>query len=346
MTNENESKVNRKVGLKREEFPIFYLSGRFGTDDKIEAEWVRRTGCKYRCYSYVYVAPGAFYHRPRMESAYRASVEHKCRIAMDSGAFSFHKFVSGGVGATSGRMMAKANAMRKLENVEAFRQKTIEDYVEFIKQERKNWDFYFTFDYVKHAPTVYKITNELMKQGVMPTPVFHGDEGLDWLKRYIDDGHKLIGIGSADKARRTWKEKRYYFDQVFNMTEKHGVICHGLAITSLSLTFSYPWYSVDSSTWARISGFGHIIMVDPFTRTAGQVHVSTRESKGNLKSFNRMPKHVQKEIRRQVESHGFDFDKVRRSLDERSTYNGWMFANLAKLDLRKGEDKIEWERLL
>jgi hypothetical protein len=341
-----EARVHRKQGLKMEKFPIFYLSGRHGTDAKIETEWIKRTGCKFRCFSYVYVAPGAFYWRPRMESAYHASVENKCRIAMDSGAFSFHKFVSGGLGATSGRMMAKSNSMRKLGNVEAFREKTIEEYVQYVKENRQDWDFYFTFDYVKHAPTVYKITKSLERQGIRPTPVFHGDEGLDWLKRYIDEGHKLVGIGSADKARRTWKDKRYYFDQVFNLTEKHGVMCHGLAITSLSLTFSYPWYSVDSSTWARISGFGHIIVLDPATRTAGQVHVSTRESTGNLKSYNRMPKHIQKEIQRQVEEHGFDFHKVRSNLDERSTYNGWMFCNMAKLDLRKGEDKIQWERLL
>jgi len=346
MAAKNEEARLYRTGLKKEKSPIFYLSGRHGTGGAIETDWIKRTGCIYRCYSYAYVAPGAFYWRKPMEDAYRASIDLKCKIMMDSGAFSFHKFVTAGLGATSGQMNSKAATSKKIENVEAYREETIEKYVEFCKQDRKVWDFYCNFDWVKHAPTVYKMQTLLEKKGIRPTPVFHGDEGIDWLQRYISDGHKLVAIGSADKARRTWKDKRYYFDQVFNLTEKHGVLCHGLAITSLSLTFAYPWYSVDSSTWARISGFGHIIVVDPHTRTAGQLHVSDRESTGNLKSYNRMPKAIQKQIASQVESHGFDFMKVRKNLDERAVYNGWIFSNLAKLDLRKGEDKISWERLL
>ena len=332
-----------RTGLKKEKSPIFYLSGRHGTGGAIETDWIKRTGCRYRCYSYVYVAPGAFYWRKPMEEAYRASIDLKCNLMMDSGAFSFHKFVTKSMGAISGMKTIK----KVIEGVdtEKYREEVIDKYVEFCKSDRKHWDFYCNFDWLKHSPTIYAMQKSLEKRGIRPTPVFHGDEGLDWLKRYIDDGHKLICIGSTDKARRTWREKRYYFDQVFNLTEKYNVLCHGLAFTSLSLVFAYPWYSVDSSTWARISGFGHIIVVDPDTRIAGQLHVSDREATQSFKSYNRMPKAIQKQIAGQVESHGFDFMKVRKNLDERAVYNGWIFANLAKLDLRRGEDKIAWTNL-
>lgn len=315
--------------LKKGEWPIFYLSGRFGVTGKQEADWIKRTGCNKRCWSFAFIKPGAFYYRPEMGSAYQASCDLKCHIAMDSSAFSFQQFTRKG----------------RVENIEKYRAKTIDQYIEFVHAESKKWDFYFNFDYRIHAPTVYKMQKFLEKHGLRPAPVFHGDDGLDWLRKYIDEGHKVIGIGAAPHIRRTWEMKRFYLDQVFELTEKAGVLCHGLAFTSMSLAFSYPWYSVDSSTWSRFAAFGQVVFVNPINQTLDHLHISERHSE-KVSSYNRMPKDVQKEIRKQIESPGFDFKTLRNDLNERAVYNGWVYSHLPELGIKKGVGKTKWMRLL
>src|SRR5262249_39784003 len=86
--------------------------------------------------------------------------------------------------------------------------------------------------------------------------------------------HKLICIGSV---RRNNKNTRRYFDKCFNVAAKHGVLLHGLAVTSLSLMFGYPWYSVDSATWAKVAAYGCILCTsDTINDTFGYIHMTSR----------------------------------------------------------------------
>lgn len=317
--------------LHRGKVPIFYLSGRFdqgGTADK-EKAWIQRTGCKTRCWSYVFVNPGAFYYREGVGEAYQLSKKLKCHIVMDSGAFSFQHFLRKG----------------NIGEADAYREKTIAGYVDFVNKDSAKWDFYFNFDYRINAPLVYSVQKKLEKAGIHPTPVFHGDDGMDWLKRYIDEGYKIIGIGGGI-LRGRWKDKRYYLDQVFNITEKAGVWCHGLALTSLSIAFCYPFYSVDSTTWVRFAAYGSIIIIDPVNHQLQHIHVSTRHCKNGRGSYNNMPRPIQKAIRSQVEAHGFDLDLLRKDLEERAVYNGWVFNHLQELGIQSGgKGKVTWENL-
>ena len=317
----------------RSRYPLFYLSGRFDTGGgvgKKEEDWLKRSGCKARCWSYAFVCPGGFYYRDGVWDAYQTTVEKKIHILMDSSAHSMHEFLRRG----------------KVEQHEQFREKTFKGYVDFIKKDRRYWDAYINFDYRIHAPTVYKMQKRLEKLGLHPIPVFHGDDGMDWLRRYIDDGHNLIGIGGAKNIRRTWEQRRFYLDQVFNMTEKAGVMCHGLAFTSLSLAFCYPWYSVDSSTWARFSAYGVVLIMEPESHRLGPIHISPEYMAKKKGSYNDMPPRIQKEIRRQIEESGFDFDKVRHDHSERMVYNAWVYNHLAELGVAAGGvGKVPWERL-
>lgn len=327
---------------KQDEQPIIYLSGgHTSSTEQDEIKWLKKTNCRYRCYSFAYTCPGAFYYNKRMEQSLNISVKQGVGVFMDSGAFSFHKFVTSATGKIS------KSKRQTPEMVERFRDETIELYSEYAKKLGKKWDFYVNFDYVKHAPTCYKMQQLLMKRGLEPVPVFHGDDDIEWFERYCKDGHKLVGIGTMKvPARMNYRGTRRYYDAIFDIAEKYGVVLHGFAVTSLSLMFGYPWYSVDSATWVKVAAFGKIVYVDPVANTIGQIHVS-KDSSRHRPSYSAINKRSQKELERQVESRGFDFEKVRTEQLTRAAYNAYMFNNeLMHLRDEIRSQRIQWESIL
>lgn len=320
--------------------PLIYLSGSFETQN--EADWLKRSGCKYRCYSYAYTCPDAFYYIERMENSLNTCIKAGVGIMIDSSGYSFHKFAlkTLGLGKISN---VKSKAADSGFDMKALREKTIESYVAYVKKYSKQWDFYVNFDYVKECPVIWEMQKHLETLGIKPIPVYHGDSSEDWFKRYCESGYKLIGIGSIPRDR--FRDKRFYYDTVFNIAEKHGVLLHGLGQTSLSMMFMYPWYSVDSSYWVKAAAFGKIVYIDPLRNTIACMHVSDRQStyKG---SYNTLPASVQKIVRQQVNKHGFDFQKVRTNLSERLVYNGYMFCSaVQELKSAVQEMRIQWQQI-
>jgi hypothetical protein len=78
----------------------------------------------------------------------------------------------------------------------------------------------------------------------------------------IDQGCSYIGLGGLvgipGPLRRVW------LDRVFTLiTDEAGkplVKTHGFGMTSIPLIFRYPWYSVDSTSWIKVSQFGGVYL--------------------------------------------------------------------------------------
>lgn len=323
------------------EWPLIFLSG-FSPTGIDTNEWLDVTKCKARCLSFAYTCPGAFYYLKREKDTMHICNKRDVRIMMDSGAFSFQKFVR----------RAELNAQEKFGSkkvdVDLLRTQTIDLYVDFCKEYGKVWDFYVNFDYRLHSPTIWKVQKELEKRGIAPVPVFHGDVDISWLDRY--KGYPLICAGTLAfgmwKRKGSYDKSRYYYDAFFNWAAKHGTKLHALAVTSLSLMFQYPWYSVDSATWAKVAAVGCIVHIDHSGNVLSQVHVSKEYSKHDP-SYARMSGGIQREIREQVERNGFDFEKIRTWSHHRALYNAYMFTNHIKdLKMAVERTRVQWASLL
>jgi len=333
---------------KTETTPIIYLSGyglnKSGTTVREqEIEWIKRTKCKYRCYSFAFACPGAFYYSRPVKESYDASLQQGVRIMMDSGAFSFHGFLKN----MTGKVSKKKKRQWNEEEVTKLREETIEKYVSWCKEHSKEWDFYCNFDYRPHAPLVWKVQQRLEKLGMRITPVFHGDQGIDWLENYFKDGHKLVAVGTtAMQGRGTYRKKRIFYDMVFDKAEKYGAKMHGLAVTALGLMFQYPWASVDSASWVKVAAIGRIMYMDEMRGVIGQLHISTTSAKKGI-SYNQMVPTTQKEIRRQVEKNGWDFQELRENARERGAYNAFLFNNKVH-ELKETIERTatRWETLI
>lgn len=309
-----------------------------------EREWFRRTGCKYRCYSFGYVCPKAFYYNRESALSLETALACQAEIMMDSGAFSFHRMLQ----KQTGQRSKKKSRGYRPEEIERLREETIDLYVAYCKAHGKQWDFYVNFDYEPRVPIAWKMQLRLEKLGLKPVPVFHGDEGLDWVRRYVDRGHKLLAIGTGKASKRGWRDKMAFYDTMFDAAEKWGFKLHGLAVTKPSIMTSFDFYGVDSATWGVQSAYGGIVRFIPDRRVWIQLHVTHNDTQAGA-SYERLSPEVQKEIRQEVENRGFDFDLMRGSTTtawwERAMHNAWMFAHLEDFfSSRKKENS--WEKLI
>lgn len=114
----------------------------------------------------------------------------------------------------------------------------------------------------KSAKLSYANQQTIKAAGLAPIPVFHQGERLHWLELMLRDGEPYVGLSPSKFVRVD--EQMKWLDSVFNIIcDKDGrpyVETHGFAATSFKLITSYPWRSVDSTTWSLTPGYGQIII--------------------------------------------------------------------------------------
>ena len=178
----------------------------------------------------------------------------------------------------------------------------------------------------------------LEAQGIFPLPVVHGGDGpLDWLRQYLDEGYRFIGI-SRPLRRGSLSEALSSFDRIFNLVDRYreDVYLHGFAVTDVELMFRFPWFSVDSASWLRTTAYGSILMIREGRLT--KIYVSKRFPQ---RSASARDLAWAKET---VESHGFDFELMRywtqdkmvnrRAWHERGQWNAYLMCHLRQFGAR------------
>ncbi len=321
-----------KITPQSDEKPLVYLSHTVVHGKELEEELIRCSGVRYRCFSFVYLIKEAIYFSERARIAYDYNVKRGSHIMMDSGAFSFHHFV-----------MKRQN----VKNIEALREKTIEQYVQFCKQHQKNWDFAVTFDYIQDQKVIREVTKRLEGEGCKITPVYHGESSLDNLKRWLDEGYSRIGVSTLPWRKQNHKAQQKYYDGVFRTCEPYKVKLHGFAVTSLNYMFAWPWHSVDSSSWSRTASYGAIYALDPQRGSLVSVHLSlTGGLKSDTNTATMLSPQALKSVRNQVEGNGWDFDLLRRSLAYRFIHNAYIFSHIHQYRKHVERNHTQWEPLL
>lgn len=320
-----------------------YLSGRFSISAAKEKIWLERSKCKHRCFSFAVVDPEGINHSAQVVESLKVCEEAKVKIMMDSGAFSLHVYT---------RSTTKRGASAKTKqahSVEDLQKKMYKNYVAYCLENKHKWAFYVTLDFKREQPIIYKMQKQFLRDGLSPMPVYHGESSLDWLRKYVDMGHKYIAMGGGSFHKGSIE---FYYDKCFDFAAKHGIVYHGLAFTSLKAITRWPWKSVDSSTWSRCAAFGQVVMPDFKRIRFYNVHVSERECKGMTNSYNTMSKYNQNQLRGLLKDHGFDIDAMRddaRGEEERHNWNGYMYSNLGNFGYERDKlaERINtWESLI
>jgi len=180
----------------------------------------------------------------------------------------------------------------------------------------------------------------MKSEGLDPLPVFHYGEDFRFLERMLDYGCEYIGIGGlvgipSDK-RRAWLDR--LFVRITDDAGMPTVKTHGFGMTSVPLIFRYPWYSVDSTTWIKITANGAVYlpaMVNDefvFDRVPSTVTVSTRNPKQSAggKAANTMSVGMRAILDRWLTECGKTYDEVASDYYHRAVCNVIYFKKVSE----------------
>jgi len=320
-----------------------FFSGWQATNKQRESAVIKAGAIRHRCFSFAMIQklPGLPYYLPRLQGAYDACRKHGIGIMFDSGVVSWRSHRA--------TLRKQGKDISKLPDEKTF----IKLYVDHVKQHRKEWDkvdsgmdsMYFTIDLERNAEDIFRRHYEIVKMGINPVPVFHGDSSLDILRRYADKGCTLIGLASWRTIRTQQKQFRAYFDGCFDLGEKLGIRFHGLAMTASWLMLTYPWYSTDSSSWSRVAGYGSIMWFDEHKQRMSAFHISDRHSEGKSTAAKMNPI-IMGRVKEWVEHEGFDFKELQTDFVQRHIWNGKQMLKLVDAaDKRHSNGVGQWQSL-
>lgn len=315
------------------EKPLIYLSG--SSSGREHEEALVKYGCTHRCYSFAYCAPEGFNYASKMKEALEASVDLGVGVMMDSSAASFHSLAR-----------KRKVGQHSREDLEKLRDSVITQYAKYVKPREKNWDWYVTFDYTHDPKICWDMVKYLEKKGLTPVPVVHGGQSTEWFRRYCEEGYSLIGLGGMAQ-RQGYKRARKVLDEIFNIAARYkNINLHGFGVTSLSLLFMYPWYSVDSASWVKAAAYGSILYVDAWRGMISEIHFTNKNATGKTKYAQMVPE-VRRGVAREVEENGFKVKDLQTDSFARCLYNVQVFTK--KLQVLKeivGGGRARWRSLL
>lgn len=153
----------------------------------------------------------------------------------------------------------------------------IDEYCAFIKANIEHIDVYPCLDVIPGRPGVGNATDKerdeaadatwanylyMVGEGLDPIPVYHYGEHERHLDRMLDYGCSYIGIGGLvgvpSQLRILFLDR--LFKRIVDANGMPRVKTHGFGMTSVPLIFRYPWYSVDSTTWIKMTMSGSVIL--------------------------------------------------------------------------------------
>ncbi len=227
----------------------------------------------------------------------------------------------------------------------------LDDYIAYIKKNRQYLGAYACLDVLPGKDGVREFGQNaseysaarshenqvrMKAAGLAPVPVFHRGENFKWLEKMIDQGEPYIGLSPYLKSNRS--EVVDWLDDCFTiLTDTKGrplVKTHGFAVTSPDICRRYPWFSVDSTTWAIYAGFGlmyapiYVNGTPDFTRNPVKYHLTHRANQ-NAIGFDHLGEYQKKTIMQFYEAHGLNLTKVRNNPNHRRFLQIKYFQGLA-----------------
>jgi len=136
----------------------------------------------------------------------------------------------------------------------------IDDYITFLQQNKESFTLYCVLDVIGDYKATWENQKIMEENGLNPLPVHHLEDPmkcLDWCLEY--DYFALGGMATAPMNKSI-----VLFDKCWD------IICdkdcypkskvHGFGMASPQLVYSYPWFSVDSSSWVSYGRYGIVIL--------------------------------------------------------------------------------------
>jgi hypothetical protein len=143
--------------------------------------------------------------------------------------------------------------------------KLVDKYAAFLKNNEIACEYYANLDVIFNPKLTRRVQRYLEdKHHLNPIPVVHAQSDPKWLKLYLQEGYQYIALGGPGSVvdhtvYRSWANDMF---SIICQGPKRlpTVKVHGFATTDYDLFTDYPWYSSDSSTWAKNGAYGLILV--------------------------------------------------------------------------------------
>lgn len=230
----------------------------------------------------------------------------------------------------------------------------LDEYCAFIKANIEHIEVYASLDVIPGQPgrsasiAEREMAAELSwsnflymrDEGLDPIPVYHYGEPDRFLDRMLEYGCQYIGIGGLVSVPS--RMRRHWLDRVFTrLTDDAGmpiVKTHGFGMTAIPLVFRYPWYSIDSTTWIKITANGAVYLPQwrggkfVFDEIPEIVSVSTGNPKQaeDGKHYNSMAPAMRDHFQRWLEECGKTYAEVSSHYYHRAVCNVTFFKRVSE----------------
>ena len=139
--------------------------------------------------------------------------------------------------------------------------KYLDEYIEFIYKYKDRLTGDVNLDIIFNAEESWENQCYMEKRGLRPIPVFHYGEDFKWLRQYAKN-YDYIGIGGVATGTTMQQFVVSIGDPSFKYIAEASpdLKVHGFAVTSYGLMKKYKFFSVDSTSWCKIAGYGGVMI--------------------------------------------------------------------------------------
>lgn len=159
------------------------------------------------------------------------------------------------------------------------------------------------------AEVGWKNSKYILSKGVPQDklmPIFHQGEDFRWLKLMVDEGYQYIGISPSNDY--STEQRMFWLDEVYEYLTKQNrwyIKTHGYGATSQRLMKTYPWFTVDSTSWVQQAGFGQI--ATPFGNICMSNDPNNYDKPG---CYHTLPGVEKEQLDGHIKQMGFEIDKL------------------------------------
>ena len=158
----------------------------------------------------------------------------------------------------------------------------IKDYAEFVKKYEHMLEVYANMDVIGDVTATQKNQAYLESLGLKPLPTFHYKSDLKELERLCKT-YKYIALGGLVPIKSEKLVLKAWLDKCFRVIIPHKTKVHGFGVGAFWLWKSYPWYSVDATTWL---GGGKFRKIAQFNKTTGKLVHTSKTRSSNISPLN------------------------------------------------------------
>jgi hypothetical protein len=142
----------------------------------------------------------------------------------------------------------------------------IDDYIAYIKKHKKYINIYANLDVIYNGAQSYENWRYMRSKGLDPLPVWHISDKIEndakYLTAYLDkcDYIALGAISELDSNVKKTSLDDVWLNYLVDSEGYAKYKVHAFGLTTRTLMYRYPWYSVDSTSWVLTGRFGAVFV--------------------------------------------------------------------------------------